>query len=75
MEEEVIEIYNRKKIEYEDVLKKYAEQVKVKVSLFFIQLFIGCVLKRIFYLLIGEILYYVNLFNFKQMYFNVNKDL
>lgn len=43
MEEEVIEIYNRKKVEYEEVLKKYVEQVKVKVSLFFIYLFIGCV--------------------------------
>lgn len=65
MEEEATEIYNRKKTEYEDALKKHAEQVKAKVSLSFIQLSIGCVSKRTFYPLIGETLYHVNLFNFK----------
>lgn len=43
MEEEATEIYNRKKAEYEEALKKHAEQVKAKVSLSFIHLSIGCV--------------------------------
>lgn len=42
MEEEATEIYNRKKTEYEEALKKHAEQVKAKVSLAFIHLSIRC---------------------------------